>query len=226
MKRINIAIDGYAGCGKSTLARNLAQALNYTFIDSGAMYRGIALLILRSGKSPAEIIATRPTVSFQDGSNHLILNGVDEESSIRQDGRVAEVVSDVAAEAVVRNYLSEVQRAMLIQKGVVMEGRDIGTVIMPGADLKLFITATLEARTNRRLSDLKERGEMATYESVSKNLVERDQKDASRIEAPLKMAEDAIALDTSHFDRIQQLNVALALARPIIDPDHFLPFIH
>ncbi|NQV53010.1 MAG: (d)CMP kinase [Flavobacteriales bacterium] len=231
MTRINIAIDGYAGCGKSTLAKDLAKALNYIFVDSGAMYRGITLFLLEkavdisNGEAVAAALSERPELTFAKGNNHLFLSGREVEGLIRGDQAVANKVSDVAALPAVRDYLKVQQEAFVAQKGVVMEGRDIGTVIMPAAELKLFITASIEERVKRRSNDLFERGKSVDDEAIRSNLQERDRKDATRAEAPLRKAEDAVAFDSTHFDRPGQLSAALAMARPLIDPEALLPFI-
>ncbi len=231
MRKINIAIDGYAGCGKSTLARDLAKALNYIFVDSGAMYRGITLFLLEKGvditssAAVAEALAERPELSFANENNHLFLSGREVEALIRGDQAVANSVSDVAALPEVRDYLKVQQQAFVAKKGVVMEGRDIGTVIMPSAELKLFITASIDERVRRRSNDLLGRGESVDDDAIRNNLQERDRKDATRAEAPLCKAKDAIALDSTHFDRVGQLEAALAMARPLIDPESLLPFI-
>jgi cytidylate kinase len=227
---INIAIDGYAGCGKSTLAKDLAQALGFVFIDSGAMYRGVTLYFLDQSVDIQNLSAVRaglaimPSLEFTPGENRLLLGGLDVESRIRGEQAIANRVSDVAALPDVREHLKGLQQARVAEKGVVMEGRDIGTVIMPQAELKLFITASMDERVRRRMGDLTGRGEVADEEQVRMNLSERDRKDATRTEAPLRKAEDAIVLDTTDLDREQQLKAAIALARPLMNPG-LLPFI-
>lgn len=223
VKRINIAIDGYAGCGKSTLARDLAKAMEYTFVDTGALYRAITWLSSGAG-SVTSVIAEKPRLSFESGTNAMIINGENREAEIRSTA-VAERVSQVAAMPEVRSFLRSIQERFIVEKGVVMEGRDIGTVIMPDADVKLFITASMEARVQRRWLQLKHDGQEVSREKVEQNLGSRDQKDASRELAPLAKAEDAIALDTSNFDREQQLEVVLAMIRPKVYPEAYLPFL-
>lgn len=217
MSSINIAIDGYAGCGKSTLARDLAQALNYTFVDSGAMYRGLTHLAIHSSSHVVDeeaisvLLTSNPSLKFAEGTNHLLLNGVDIEDSIRNDKQIANNVSRIAAMGPVRDYLKRVQQALIEEKGVVMEGRDIGTVIMPNAELKLFVTADMEERVNRRFLQLKESGKEQSREEVRENLASRDHMDETREIAPLKQAEDAIVLDTTELSREEQLAAALDL---------------
>lgn len=231
MKRINIAIDGYAGCGKSTLARDLAKALGYVFVDSGALYRGITLYLILRNVDVADhgavlhALQAAPELKFSADNNHLLLDGADVETEIRSDQRVLDLVSDVAAIPAVRSFLNGLQEDFVAKKGVVMEGRDIGTVIMPSAELKLFITATIEERIRRRSNDLMQRGEGVEDAVIRKNLQERDRKDASREQAPLRMAMDAIAMDSTQLDRQDQLEMALALVQPLISPDTLLPFI-
>lgn len=231
MNRINIAIDGYSGCGKSTLAKDLAEALGYIFIDSGAMFRGLTHYCIINGIDMsdaiaiAELIEKRPTVAFEPKSNHLLLNGNDVESQIRNDQAIVSSVSFVAAVPRVRAYLKELQQEYITNKGVVMDGRDIGTVIMPNAELKVFVTATLEERIARRLRQLIDQGESVTEEEVKTNLVDRDRADSSRSVAPLKKASDAVCIDTTSFTRESQLDAVLSIARPIIYPGKYLPFI-
>lgn len=231
MRTVNIAIDGYAGCGKSTLAHDLASALGYVFVDTGAMYRAITFLALSESESDhisksivQQVIHATPEITFAPGSNAVLINGEDAEVEIRSP-KVAAHVSQVAAMPMVRDYLKSKQQEWMDRKGIVMEGRDIGTVIMPQAEVKLFITASMESRVNRRLIQLQESGEETTAQAVRENLVSRDRVDATRKAAPLAKAQDAIALDTSEFSREQQLSVALSLIRPFIDPEGLLPFL-
>ena len=231
MKRINIAIDGYSGCGKSTLAKNLASELGYVFIDTGAMFRGITHYCLTKGvdisnqTAISKIIEDGPNLLFESKSNNLLLNGEDIEKEIRNSKSIASSVSQVASVPSVREYLKQLQQKYIVDKGVVMEGRDIGTVIMPDAELKIFITASIEERVLRRLKQLKDQGEEVSEEYVRTNLIERDRADASRDAAPLRKAKDAIAIDTTTFSKKEQLEVVKALLRPITDAQEFLPFI-
>lgn len=229
MSAINIAIDGYAGCGKSTLAHELAARLGYVFVDTGALYRALTLLALEAyGQTMEEkvgsVLKAAPQLTFSPENNHILVNGTDSETKIR-DMRVAACVSEVAAMPAVRDFLKDVQRALIQRKGVVMEGRDIGTVIMPDAELKLFITATMEARVQRRMKQLDQEGKSATAQEVRKNLEDRDLKDATRAVAPLAKAEDAIAIDTTALDREGQLKLAIALHAPLVDKAGLLPYV-
>jgi cytidylate kinase len=216
-KKITIAIDGYAGCGKSTLAKALAKALNYTFIDSGAMYRAVAFYCLEQGFiSDLEEIDSRQLLQQLDQisinlspDQKVWLNNQDITEVIRSP-KVAGVVSKVAAIKAVRTKLVELQRQMSIGGGIVMDGRDIGTVVFPNAELKIFVTASIEVRTQRRLAELKAKGTDIDQESVQQNLLDRDHQDSTRAESPLKQASDAVILDTSELSREEQLDWALA----------------
>jgi len=213
---ITIAIDGYSSCGKSTLARAQASALDYMYVDSGAMYRAVTLALLRAGTDLAKEeevgrLLSRTTVAF-DADNRILLNGELVESEIRQ-MPVSGAVSDVAAVPQVRMALLEEQRAMRRENGIVMDGRDIGTAVFPEAELKIFLTATPEIRANRRYRELLSKGFQATWEEVRKNLEERDRIDTSRSVNPLKMAPDAVLVDNSNLNEKEQLAMVLALAR-------------
>jgi cytidylate kinase len=215
-KKITIAIDGYAGCGKSTLAKALAKALDYTFIDSGAMYRAVAYFCLQN-----HLITEDNVVNIEQLENHLdkihieikasqliFLNGQNITDAIRTP-RVANIVSQVATIKSVRNKLVALQQAMGKSGGIVMDGRDIGTVVFPNAELKIFVTASTEVRTARRLAELQAKGEQIAQDDVKKNLLQRDQLDSTRAESPLKQASDAIVLDTTELSREEQLQWAL-----------------
>jgi cytidylate kinase len=216
-KKITIAIDGYAGCGKSTLAKALAKALNYTFIDSGAMYRAVAFYCLEQGfiSEEDEIDSTQLLQQLDQISiilspdQKVWLNNQDITEVIRSP-KVAGVVSKVAAIKAVRTKLVELQRQMSVGGGIVMDGRDIGTVVFPDAELKIFVTASIEVRTQRRLAELKAKGENIDEVAVQQNLLDRDHQDSTRAESPLKQAADAVVLDTSALSREEQLAWALA----------------
>jgi len=220
-KKITIAIDGYAGCGKSTLAKSLAKALNYTFIDSGAMYRAVAFYCLEEGfisinevLDEVQLIQHLDQISIQLSSDQKVwLNNQDITEVIRSP-KVAAIVSSVAAVKEVRAKLVELQRQMSVDGGIVMDGRDIGTVVFPNAALKIFVTASIEVRTQRRLAELKAKGEVIDELSVAQNLIARDHQDSTRAESPLKQATDAVVLDTSALSREEQL--AWALARVVL----------
>ena len=212
-KKINIALDGYSSCGKSTIAKRLARSLGYTYVDTGAMYRGVTLYALReglfSGHEPmVEEIARRlPEIELRfaihpDGQ-HLLLNDEDVEREIRG-MEVSEHVSPVATIPEVRSALTRQQQAMARQKGVVMDGRDVGTTILPDAELKIFVTARPEVRARRRFDELTAKGESVTFDSVLANVRERDRIDSGRAVSPLRQAEDALVLDNSDMTVDQQ----------------------
>ena len=215
-KKITIAIDGYAACGKSTLAKALAQKLNYTFIDSGAMYRAVAFycleqqLIDEGGSIQAEALQSK----LKDihitltPEQKIYLNQTDITDAIRTP-RVAAVVSQVATLKFVREKLVALQQQMGANGGIVMDGRDIGTVVFPNAELKIFVTANPEVRTARRLAELEAKGEQVAAAAVRENLLERDHLDSTRKESPLARASDAIELDTSLLSKEEQLAWAL-----------------
>lgn len=214
-----IAIDGYSACGKSTLAKALSQRLGYRFIDTGAMYRMITLHFLRESIDLEEDGAvagalTGLQVDFVPGSNDALLNGTNVESIIRGQA-VSDFVSPVAAVPAVRRWVVPQQQALGAAGGVVMDGRDIGTVVFPDADLKLFITADLQTRTNRRVRELLERGLPADPAAVAANLVERDRIDSTRADSPLRQADDAIVIDNSHLSMDEFIDRGLQLAREL-----------
>jgi cytidylate kinase len=222
--KITIAVDGFAACGKSTLAKALARELGYIYIDSGAMYRAVTLYFLDNSVDINNSAALKGAldkinISFKniDGQNHTFLNGFDVEKEIRA-MRVSDFVSPVSTISSVRRFLVACQKEMGIQKGIVMDGRDIGTVVFPDAELKLFMTASPEVRTKRRLLELESKGIFDyTYEQVQKNLTERDHIDSTRSDSPLKKADDAIVIDNSDLSTEQQLELALSMAREVIE---------
>ncbi len=198
-----IAIDGYSACGKSTLARAMANALGYRYIDTGAMYRMVTLHFQRLGVDLADDEAVAHALEgvhldFVPGSNRALLNGEDVEDEIRSMA-VSSFVSPVAAVSAVRRSIVPLQQKMGANGAIVMDGRDIGTVVFPGADLKLFVTADLETRTDRRLSELLAAGKSPSRAEVAANLLERDHIDSTRADSPLKQAADAIVLDNSQW---------------------------
>ena len=225
-KQITIAIDGYSACGKSTLAKDLAKKLSFIFIDSGAMYRGVALYCLQNNLFAAdgtpkhvEIIQALKniTLSFQliNDNNCLLLNGKNVEELIRGT-EVAAVVSKVATIKEVRVKLVMEQQKMGENGGIVMEGRDIGSVVFPNAEFKLFITASQEIRAQRRFLELKSKGIEAKLNEISSNLAERDLMDSSRKESPLIQVADAIVMDNSKLTREEQLDFVLNLIRNLV----------
>lgn len=219
-RKINIAIDGFSSTGKSTLARDLASRLGYRYIDTGAMYRAVTLYALRNGLiqddklNKEELVKALSEISINFEWNEekkdfqVALNGEIVEPAIRK-MEVARNVSPVAAISEVRRFLVDQQKEMARQKGVVMDGRDIATVVMPDAELKMFVTASEEVRIQRRYAELTARGLELTREEVAENLRKRDHIDSTREDSPLIQADDALLLDNSHLEREEQLEMAL-----------------
>lgn len=208
---ISVAIDGPSGAGKSSLARRLAQELGYVYVDTGAMYRAIGLFALRSGKDPKDgtaVAALLPAVSLRlasvAGTQHIYLNGEDVSEAIRTE-QVGMAASAVAVHPAVRAYLLDTQRALGERQNILMDGRDIGTVVLPHATVKIFLTASAEARAQRRLLELQQKGQKADYETVLADIRRRDDQDTHRAAAPLRQASDAVLLDTSALDFEQSL---------------------
>lgn len=207
---IIIAIDGFSSSGKSTMARRLASAIGYRYIDSGAMYRAVTLFALEAGLIGADgtpdseaLEAALPHIHIDfepqaDGTQHTILNGVDVESEIRR-LRVSNAVSPVAALPAVRRALVAMQKEMGRSRGIVMDGRDIGTVVFPDAELKIYVDASAETRAQRRFKEMVDKGASVSYEEVLANVVHRDHIDTTREESPLRRADDAIAIDNSNM---------------------------
>lgn len=215
--KIIIALDGHSSCGKSTLAKNLAKELSYSYIDSGAMYRAVTLYFIRYNIDLEDAVAVKEAlenihIRFENkvGKNRTILNGEDVEEEIRQMA-VSNLVSPVAAISAVRRAMVEQQQAMGKEKGLVMDGRDIGTVVFPGAELKIFLTASIEERTMRRYLELIEKGQEITVEKVRENLQERDYIDSNRADSPLRKAEDAIIIDNTSMSAEATLKKVLEL---------------
>lgn len=216
MKKIVVAIDGFSSCGKSTMAKALAKYASYAYIDTGAMYRAVALYAIDNNLIDAENIdgiglnsaLDNIKISFQtiDGVQHTILNGVDVESRIRT-LEVANGASRVSAIGFVRRALVKAQQEMGNEGGVVMDGRDIGTVVFPNAELKIFVTASAEIRAQRRYDELKAKGEEQPYADVLANVEERDYRDTHRAESPLRQADDARLLDNSNLNREEQFEL-------------------
>jgi cytidylate kinase len=219
LKRIIIAIDGYSSCGKSTLAKELAAKLRYIYIDSGAMYRAVTLFLLRAGIKVEETEKVNQAlqqinIRFND-ANRTILNGEDVEKEIRK-MKVSSYVSEVAAVPEVRRALVSQQQEMGQGKGIVMDGRDIGTVVFPDAELKIFLTASQEERTRRRYEELRQKGLQITTQQVRDNLQHRDHIDSTREDSPLRKAEDAVIIDNTHLTREAQLQQVYELAQAAI----------
>ena len=202
---ISVAIDGPSGAGKSSMAKRLAADLGYTYVDTGAMYRSIGLYTLRQGKDPADAAAVEALlpqihldIRVEEGTQHIYLNGEDVSEAIRTE-ECGMAASAVAAHPAVRAFLLDTQRNLAARQDVLMDGRDIGTVVLPHATVKIFLTATPEARATRRLAELRQKGQPAEYDKVLADIRQRDYQDSHRAVAPLRQAEDAIRIDTSEI---------------------------
>ncbi|MCH3951113.1 MAG: (d)CMP kinase [Acidaminococcus sp.] len=217
MKQIIIAIDGPAGAGKSTIAKKVAAKLGYAYIDTGAMYRAVTLCFLQSGAPFSEDVVTREaetmdlSFAYKDGVNRVYVNGKEVTEAIRT-LEVSRNVSKVSAVGGVRKAMVALQRKIGSMGGVVMDGRDIGTVVFPHAELKVFLTASVEERAHRRYLELKEKGEDVDLEDLKKRIAERDHLDETREIAPLRKADDAVLVDstTLSIDEVTAKIVALA----------------
>ena len=214
-RKLIVAIDGYSSCGKSTIAKALAKYAGYTYVDTGAMYRAIGLYALRHNLTDeASIIAALPQIRvgfiLMDGAQHVTLNGEDVEPFIRT-LEVGNAASRISAIKEVRAFLVAQQQKMGEAKGIVMDGRDIGTVVFPKAELKLFLTASPEVRAQRRFDELVEKGGHPDYQAVLADVNDRDYRDTHRAESPLRQAEDAIVVDNSTLTREQQMEVIYGL---------------
>jgi len=225
MKKIVIAVDGFSSCGKSTLAKALAKNLNYVFVDSGAMYRAITLYFLRErvdweNRDAVNAALQNITLDFEynaeKGKSDMLLNEENVEVEIRE-MLVSEKVSDVSAVKEVREFAVAQQQKMGEKKGIVMDGRDIGTTVFPDAELKIFVTAAPEVRVERRFKQLYEINPSINIEDVKKNLEMRDYIDSHREVSPLRKADDAIVLDNSDLTREEQLAKALKLVKERIN---------
>ncbi|MCU4158169.1 (d)CMP kinase [Carboxylicivirga sp. A043] len=215
-KKAIIAIDGHSSCGKSTVAKDLAKELGYVYIDTGAMYRTVTLFAMRQqlikdGKIDEAALENNLTeihISFkyqpEEKKNETFLNGESVEEEIRG-LEVSNNVSAISAIGFVRRRLVELQQEMGHEGGIVMDGRDIGTVVFPDADLKLFMTASAEIRAQRRYDELTAKGEQVDFDAILENVKQRDHLDSTRDESPLKQADDAVVLDNSHLNKEQQL---------------------
>jgi cytidylate kinase len=220
-KKIIIAIDGFSSCGKSTLAKAMAKALEYVFVDTGAMYRAIALYFLRNNIAftdnnsilvALDEIELRFKYNAVSQKSDMYLNGENVEQEIRE-MRVSQKVSEVASIPAVRDFAVAQQQAMGVDKGIVMDGRDIGTVVFPNAELKLFVTADPAIRLERRYQELLQTNPAISKEEVSANLQQRDLMDSTRAHSPLRQAEDALVLDNTNLDRAQQFELAMQWAK-------------
>ena len=200
---VSIAIDGPSGAGKSSLAKALAKDLGYVYVDTGAMYRSIGLYAVRAGADPHDadaVAALLPGIKLDirllDGTQHVYLNGEDVSTAIRAEN-IGMAASAVAAHPAVRTVLLDTQRGLAVSQNILLAGRDIGTVVLPNATVKIFLTATAEARAERRAKELADKGQPADLATVLADIRQRDYQDSHRAVAPLKQAEDAILVDTS-----------------------------
>jgi cytidylate kinase len=225
-KKITIAIDGFSSTGKSTLAKQLANHLGYVYVDTGAMYRAVTLFAMQNGYINADSFDKQALINnlsfiklnFEFNANvgfaEMYLNGVNVENEIRTI-EVSNFVSKVAEVSEVRSKLVEQQQEMGKGKGIVMDGRDIGTVVFPDAELKIFMTASAETRAQRRFDELQSKGQNVSYEAVLKNVQERDYIDTHRDDSPLVIADDAIEIDNSYLSRQEQFDLVLELVDEI-----------
>ncbi len=223
-KKITIAIDGFSSTGKSTVAKELAKKLEYIYVDSGAMYRAVTLFAMQEnfvGTSFFDLgsllekldsIQVSFHLNTETGNADMYLNGINVENEIRT-LEVSNLVSTVAANSIVRKKLVAIQKEMGKNKGVVMDGRDIGTVVFKDAELKIFMNASADTRAERRYKELKEKGQDVSYEDILKNVVDRDHMDTTRADSPLIKAEDAIDIDNSNLSREEQFEMILKLVR-------------
>lgn len=221
MKKIIVAIDGFSSCGKSTMAKQLAHEVGYIYVDTGAMYRAVSLYCMRNGWMDAEnmdvdrIESNIGTVNLEfklndQGKAEIYLNGENVEKEIRT-LEVSNGASRVSTLGAVRRELVRQQQIMGVEKGIVMDGRDIGTVVFPEAELKVFLTASAEIRAKRRMDELRGKGEKVAYEEVLANVKERDDRDQNRKESPLKKADDAIVIDNSELSIVEQQEILRSL---------------
>ena len=227
MKKITIAIDGHSSTGKSTLAKQLAKALDYIYVDSGAMYRAVTLYALEQGFISDKKLDTDALISNienvniefkKEGNNPTVLYLNNKEVSSKIRGmEVSNLVSKVAALPQVRQCLVKEQRKMGQNKGIVMDGRDIGTVVFPEAELKIFMTASAQTRTQRRFNELTAKGEQVDFDEVYENITSRDYKDSTRADSPLTQAKDARVLDNTNLTQSQQYTIVMDWIKDLID---------
>ena len=206
MMKYNIAIDGPAGAGKSTIAKKLAKDLGYVYVDTGAMYRAMAYYFIQNGIKADDVLAIEKacvdvdvTITYKDGEQQVILNGENVNGVIRNE-EVGNMASATSIYPVVRTKLVELQRILAQKENVIMDGRDIGTVVLPNANVKIFLTASSRVRATRRYEELQAKGIECNLDEIEKDIIERDQRDMNRETSPLTQADDAILLDSSDLD--------------------------
>ncbi len=219
MQHFNIAIDGPAGAGKSTIARAAAARLGFIYVDTGAMYRAMALYVLRNhiqASGEAEIAAAcqkaHITIRYEEGRQQVWLNGEDVSDQIRTE-EVGNLTSQISVYLPVREKLLELQRQLAESADVIMDGRDIGTCVLPGAQAKIYLTASSRVRAERRFQELSEKGMSCDLDAIEKDIIDRDYRDMHREHAPLKQAEDAVYLDTSYLSREEVVSRVIEIAR-------------
>ncbi len=219
-KRFSVAIDGPSGAGKSTIAKAVAERFGFIYVDTGAIYRTVGLAAARAGvdpEDPAAVTALLPSLDIalshgEDGLQHMHLNGEDVSAKIRTPA-ISRYASRVSAIPAVRAFLMDMQRDMARRTSVIMDGRDIGTVVLPDASLKIFLTASPEARGRRRFAELKEKGQDISLEEVLRDMAERDKNDSMRAAAPLRAAEDAVLVDTSELTLAESIDAVAELVQ-------------
>ncbi len=224
MNFVSVAIDGPSGAGKSTLAKMVGERLGFLYVDTGAMYRTVAVAAYKRGINPEhhqDMIAMLPELSMSlshgaDGLQHMILDGEDVTQEIRRH-EISALTALVSAIPEVRTFLLEQQRTFSKTQNIIMDGRDIGTVVLPDADVKIFLTASLESRAKRRYDELLSRGQEASYEQILEDVAQRDYADYNRPTAPLKQAEDAILVDTTGINLAQSLELLLKTIKESLD---------
>ena len=219
MKHFDVAIDGPSGAGKSSLARRCAAELGFLYVDTGAIYRTVGLAALRRGvdcKNEQAVAAILPELDirmgYENGEQKMFLNGEDVSREIRMP-EISMCASDVSAHAVVRDFLMEMQRKLARENMVIMDGRDIGTVVLPDAKLKIYLTASAEARAERRMKELLAKGVETDFDEVLQDIIRRDEQDMNREVAPLRQAEDAVLVDTTHIGFDESFALLCAIIR-------------
>jgi len=226
-RKITIAIDGYSSCGKSTIARDIAVKMHYNYVDTGAMYRAVTLYCLRNGLingkdldvdgliDELDLVYIEFNFNQETLNSEILLNGENVEQYIRQMD-VNDWVSQVSAVGEVRRKMVKIQQELGKGKGIAMDGRDIGTTVFPDAELKLFMTADINIRTQRRIDELESKQIAVSFDEVKENLIQRDYEDMNRSESPLRKAQDAIVLNNSNLTQPQQLDIALNLIQQLL----------